>query len=82
MGRVWLSKHVCSLHTKYQQSNSFKYLVSLTIGLAEGSPAFKLNAVSRTYLPGLSQKFMDNMDNFVQTCEKSISRPQLFCPLY
>ena len=31
---------------------------------------------------GLSQKFVDNMDNFVQTCGKNISRPQLFCPLY
>ena len=31
---------------------------------------------------GLSQKFVDNMYNFVQTCGKSISRPQLFCPLY
>ena len=34
------------------------------------------------YVRGLSQKFVDNMDNFVQTCGKIISRPQLFCPLY
>ena len=31
---------------------------------------------------GLSQKFVDNMDNFVQKCEESISRPLLFCPSY
>ena len=31
---------------------------------------------------GLSQKFVDNMDNFVQKCGKSILRLLLFCPLY
>ena len=42
----------------------------------------KLSASQRIHLRGLSQKFLDNSDNFVQTCEKSISRPPLNTPSY
>ena len=34
------------------------------------------------HIRGLSQKFVDNMDNFVQARGKSILRLPLFCPLY
>ena len=34
------------------------------------------------HIRGLSQKFVDNMDNFVQTRGKSILRLLLFCQLY
>ena len=38
--------------------------------------------ISQEEIRGLSQKFVDNMDNFVQSHGKGILRLPLFCQLY
>ena len=80
-----------------QLSMNFKLLLNVKMARMYGIFRFKLpkpiiypahkcqnasNSWHLKQLRGLSQKFVDSMDNFVQTRGKSILRLPLLCPLY